>query len=177
MPSPELTVRAFSDGAALGNPGPGGYGVVLKYRGSVNELSAGYRHTTNNRMELLGAIVALETLKRRCRVTLVTDSRYVVDGISKGWAEAWKAKGWRRGKQKKALNPDLWGRLLVAVARHDVTFKWVRGHAGHQENERCDHLANEAARSTNLLIDEEYETTALQAGILSGVVRGRRFKS
>ena len=157
MSKPESVVLAFSDGSALGNPGPGGYGIVLKYRGAVNELSAGYRHTTNNRMELLGAIVALETLKRRCRVILTSDSRYVVDGISKGWAEKWRANGWRRGKQGKALNPDLWSRLLDAVSRHEVTFEWVPGHAGHPENERCDQLANEAAQGANLATDEQYE--------------------
>ena len=150
-------VLAFSDGGALGNPGPGGYGVVLKYGGATKELAAGFRHTTNNRMELLGAIVALESLKRRCRVILTTDSRYVIDGISEGWAEKWRANGWRRGKRGKALNPDLWIRLLDAVSRHDVTFKWVRGHTGHPENERCDKLANEAAQGTNLAADAEYE--------------------
>lgn len=122
-------------------------------------MSKGYRHTTNNRMELLGAIVALETLKRRCRVVLTTDSRYVVDGISKGWAEKWRASGWRRGKRGQALNPDLWERLLNVVSRHDVTFEWVRGHAGHPENERCDQLANEAAQASNLAMDEPYEQT------------------
>ena len=159
MQTPDPTVLAFTDGSALGNPGPGGYGVVLKYREATNELSGGYRYTTNNRMELLGAIVALETLKRRCRVILATDSRYVVDGISEGWAERWRSNGWRRGKRGKALNPDLWARLLDTVSRHDVTFEWVRGHAGHPENERCDRLANEAARSNDLMADEEYERT------------------
>ena len=151
------TVYAFSDGAALGNPGPGGYGVVLRYRGNVKELSAGYRFTTNNRMELLGAITALEALKRPCQVVLTTDSRYVVDGISKGWAERWRANGWRRGKRGMALNPDLWERLLEMVALHDVTFQWVKGHSGHEDNERCDDLANQAARESNLPADEEYE--------------------
>ena len=158
MSKHDAPVLAFSDGAALGNPGPGGYGVVLKYRDAVTELSEGYRYTTNNRMELLGAIVALETLKRRCQVILATDSRYVVDGISEGWAEKWRANGWRRGKRGKALNPDLWARLLYAVSRHEVEFIWVRGHAGHPENERCDQLANEAAHSPNLTMDESYET-------------------
>ena len=160
MSKHDSTVLAFSDGAALGNPGPGGYGIVLKYQGAVNELSAGYRYTTNNRMELLGAIIALETLKRRCRVILVTDSRYVVDGIAEGWAERWRANGWRRGKRGKALNPDLWERLLNAISRHDVTFEWVRGHAGHPENERCDQLANEAAHGDDLAVDDQYEKTS-----------------
>ena len=157
MPRPDLSVLAFSDGAALGNPGPGGYGVILKFGEASKELSGGYRHTTNNRMELLGAIIALEALKRRCRVILTTDSRYVVDGMSEGWAEKWRANGWRRGKRGKALNPDLWARLLDVTSRHDVTFKWVRGHAGHPDNERCDQLANEAAQGPNLVADEEYE--------------------
>ena len=159
MPKSDSTVLAFSDGAALGNPGPGGYGVILKYGEASKELSGGYRYTTNNRMELLGAIVALETLKRQCRVILTTDSRYVVDSISEGWAEKWRANGWRRTRRGKALNSDLWARLLDVASRHDVTFKWVRGHAGHPENERCDQLANEAAQGTNLLADEEYEKT------------------
>ena len=157
MSTSDSTVLAFSDGAALGNPGPGGYGVVLKYKGASKELSGGYRYTMNNRMELLGAIVALESLKRPCRVILTTDSRYVVDGISKGWAEKWRANCWRRGKRGKALNSDLWTRLLDAASRHDVTFKWVRGHAGHADNEQCDQLANETAQGTNLVADEEYE--------------------
>ena len=157
MNDPDSTVLAFTDGAALGNPGPGGYGVVLKYRGVPKELSEGYRYTTNNRMELLGAIVALETLERRSRVILATDSRYIVDGINKGWAEKWRANGWRRGERAKAKNPDLWGRLLDAISRHDVEIKWVRGHSGHPENGRCDHLANKAASGDDLLVDEEYE--------------------
>ncbi len=153
-------IRLYTDGACLGNPGPGGYGIVLLYRSSRREMSAGFRLTTNNRMELLGAITGLETLKRRSRVTLTTDSRYVIDGISKGWAKSWKANGWVRGKgSKKApvLNPDLWDRLLQAVGRHDVTFRWVKGHAGDPENERCDRLAREAAASTNLQVDKTYE--------------------
>ena len=153
----QTTVFAFSDGAALGNPGPGGYGVVLKYKDAVRELCAGFRYTTNNRMELLGAIVALEALKRPCRVILVTDSRYVVDGISKGWAKKWRANGWKRGKRGNALNPDLWARLIDVVEVHEVTFEWVRGHSGHAENERCDQLATEAANGTDLSPDVVYE--------------------
>ena len=157
MHDPDSAVLAFTDGAALGNPGPGGYGVLLKYRGVPKELFQGYRYTTNNRMELLGAIVALETIERRSRVMLATDSRYVVDAITKGWAEKWRSNGWRRGKRGMAKNPDLWARLLDAISRHDVTFKWVPGHSGHPENERCDYLANEAALGDELLVDEEYE--------------------
>ena len=157
MSKSSSTVYAFSDGSALGNPGPGGYGVVLKYREATKELSKGFRHTTNNRMELLGAVVALEALTRRCHVILASDSRYVTDGIMEGWAEKWKANGWRRGKRGKALNEDLWARLLDVVERHDVSFEWVRGHSGHPENERCDELANQAARGARLAVDEVYE--------------------
>lgn len=165
MPSSDSnTVRAFSDGSAIGNPGPGGYGVVLKWNDHQRELSAGYRLTTNNRMELLGAITALESLKRRCTVILTTDSEYVINGITKGWAKRWKAAGWRRNRGKDpVLNPELWDRLLKAVDRHDVTFEWVRGHAGHPENERCDQLANDAARGSNLGQDVEYEKTSAGA--------------
>ncbi len=157
--SPQTTVRAYSDGSAIGNPGPGGYGTLLIWNGQEKEFSAGYRNTTNNRMELLGAIVALESLKRPCRVVLSTDSQYVVNGIEKGWARKWRSNGWRRNKKEAALNPDLWGRLLDAVDRHDVKFEWVRGHAGHPENERCDDLANTAARTNAVLVDEEFEKT------------------
>ncbi len=151
------TVYAFTDGGAMGNPGPGGYGVILRYQGHERELSAGFRHTTNNRMELMGAITALESLKRGCKVILGTDSRYVVDGICKGWARRWKKNGWMRNKKDKAINPDLWDRLLAAIERHEVTFHWVRGHAGHVENERCDELVQEATRGADLDADVEYE--------------------
>ncbi|MCZ6538756.1 MAG: ribonuclease HI [Chloroflexi bacterium] len=149
------TVYAFSDGSAIGNPGPGGYGVVLKYGGSLKELSQGFVHTTNNRMELLGAIMALDRLKTRQRVVLTTDSQYVINGIEKGWARKWRANGWRR-KTGRALNPDLWERLLQAVDRHDVSFNWIRGHTGHPENERCDELANRAARGSDLVVDNPF---------------------
>jgi ribonuclease HI len=147
------TVYAYSDGSAIGNPGPGGYGVVLKFGDNLKELSQGYVHTTNNRMELLGAITALESLKNRQRVVVTTDSQYVINGIEKGWAKKWRANGWRR-KTGPAINPDLWERLLQAVDRHDVRFKWVRGHMGHPENERCDELANGAARGSDLIVDK-----------------------
>jgi ribonuclease HI len=146
-------VTIYSDGACSGNPGPGGYGVILSCKGVTKELSAGYRRTTNNRMELLGAIVGLEALKEPCDVTMVTDSRYVVDGIEKGWARRWKANGWKRNSKDPAINPDLWDRLLSAIDRHSVTFSWVRGHNGHPENERCDAMAVAAINSSNLLHD------------------------
>ena len=154
-----MTVYAYSDGSAIGNPGPGGYGVVLTYQNARKELTEGFRRTTNNRMELLGAIVALEALRRPSKVILFTDSKYVVDGFSEGWAAKWRSNGWRRGNRGRALNPDLWARLLDVVAKHDATFKWIRGHSGHPENERCDQMANSAAKGQNLSIDREYEST------------------
>ena len=141
-PAPLRNIIAYSDGGAIGNPGPGGYGVVLRYGEKVKELSAGFRLTTNTRMELLGAIVALEALKEPCIVRLHTDSQYVVNGIEKGWAKKWRANGWMRNPKERALNADLWERLLTAAARHKATFVWVKGHAGHPGNERADGLAN-----------------------------------
>ena len=135
------TVYIFSDGACSGNPGPGGYGVILRYGDKEREISGGEAHTTNNRMELMGAITGLEALKYPCRVILQTDSKYVVDGITKGWAESWRKRGWVKSDKKPALNPDLWGRLLDLLTIHDVEFTWIKGHAGHEENERCDRLA------------------------------------
>lgn len=140
------------------NPGPGGYGVVLRYNGHHRELSGGFRLTTNNRMELLAAIVALEALNRPCEVTLYSDSKYLVDAMTRGWATRWRANDWKRNKQgDKALNPDLWQRLLDAVERHRVEFVWVRGHSGVADNERCDELARQAAGRPDLPADEIYE--------------------
>jgi len=146
-------VFAFTDGACSGNPGPGGYGAILRYGLSERTLSGGFADTTNNRMELLAAIVALESLKEPCEVTVITDSQYVVNGIEKGWALKWKAMGWMRNKKERAQNPDLWERLLRAMAGHKVKFQWIRGHSGHDENERCDRMAVEASRSHDLPID------------------------
>ena len=151
-----MDVTIYTDGGSHGNPGPGGYGVVLMCGRHRKELKAAYRHTTNNRMELLAAITALEALKESCRVTLHTDSQYVVNGIAKGWAKRWRARGWRKGDKKPALNPDLWGRLLDLCDRHEVCFVWVRGHAGHRENERCDSLVQQAIKQGPLLEDESY---------------------
>lgn len=151
-------IIAYTDGACLGNPGPGGYGAILQFDGHERELSAGYRMTTNNRMELLGAIAALETLKRPCRVMLHSDSQYVVRGMTEGWARRWKANGWRRNKGKDpALNADLWDRLLTQCDRHEVTFQWVKGHAGNLLNERADALSVRAAESHAVLIDHGFE--------------------
>lgn len=137
------TVEIFTDGACSGNPGPGGYGVVLRYGAVEKELSGGDSNTTNNRMELMGVIKGLSALKRPCKVTLTTDSKYVCDSINKGWVFGWKKKGWIKSDKKPALNVDLWERLLPLLELHDVTFNWVKGHAGHPENERCDRLAVE----------------------------------
>ena len=146
----------YTDGACIGNPGPGGYGAVLMGGGQRREVSGGFRLTTNNRMEILAAIVALECLKKPCRVTLYSDSRYVVDAMSKGWVKRWQANGWRRNAREAAVNPDLWERMLRACRQHQVEFRWVRGHAGVPENERCDHLATSAAREKDLPPDPGY---------------------
>ena len=134
-------VEIFTDGACSGNPGPGGWGAILRCDGREKELSGGESHTTNNRMELSGVINALSALKYPCKVRLTTDSKYVVDGITKGWAQGWKKRGWKKSDGKPALNPDLWGQLLDLMAVHDVEFCWIKGHVGHEENERCDRLA------------------------------------
>ncbi len=149
-------VTIYTDGACLGNPGPGGYGVVLLYGGERKELSGGFRRTTNNRMELMAAIVALETLREKCRVTLYSDSEYLVKAISQGWAQRWRANNWKRNKREKALNADLWEKLLQLCEYHDVRFQWVKGHARSPENIRCDELALEAARQPDLPVDEVY---------------------
>ena len=142
-------VYIFTDGACSGNPGPGGWGAILRYKGMEKELSGYEEHTTNNRMELTGAIEALRLLKRPCEVILQTDSRYVVDGIEKGWAEGWRRNNWKKADKKPALNPDLWEQLLDLCKTHDVKFSWIKGHAGHEENERCDELARlEIVKST-----------------------------
>lgn len=134
-------VEIFTDGACSGNPGKGGYGAILRYRDFVKEMSGGEEHTTNNRMELMGAIVALEALNEPCEVLLTSDSKYLVDAIEKGWVYAWKKKGWKRSNNEPALNVDLWERLLPLLQQHKVTFHWIKGHNGHPENERCDKLA------------------------------------
>ena len=138
-------VDVFTDGACQGNPGPGGWGAILRYNGVEKELSGGDPETTNNRMELMAVISALEALKEPCEVTLCSDSQYVCNAISKGWARSWKKNGWRRSNKEPALNPDLWELLLQQLDRHHVTVNWVKGHAGHPENERCDRLAVAAA--------------------------------
>ncbi len=136
-----MNVTIYTDGACSGNPGPGGYGAILMYGSHKKELSGGDANTTNNRMELMGVITALEALNRPCQVDLYTDSQYVVNAIEKGWARKWQANGWMRNKKDKALNPDLWQRLLDLLETHQVTFHWVKGHAENPYNNRCDELA------------------------------------
>ncbi len=134
-------IEIFTDGACSGNPGPGGWGAVLRYETFEKELSGGEDNTTNNRMELTACIKALQALKEPCIVLLTTDSKYVSDGINLGWAKGWRQNGWRKADKKPALNSDLWELLLNLCETHDVTFNWIKGHAGHPENERCDQLA------------------------------------
>lgn len=134
-------VEIFTDGACSGNPGPGGYGVVMRYKGIEKELSGGDSQTTNNRMELSAVIAGLSALKEPCEVIITSDSKYVIDAVQKGWAEKWRANNWIKSDKKKALNCDLWEELLSLLGKHKVKFIWVKGHAGHPENERCDELA------------------------------------
>lgn len=134
-------VELFTDGACSGNPGAGGWGAILRFGSAEKELCGGEKETTNNRMELTAVIMGLSALKEPCEVTLVTDSKYVADGITKGWAESWQKNGWRKADKKPALNTDLWEKLLELIKIHKVEINWVKGHAGHPENERCDRLA------------------------------------
>ncbi|NEQ73269.1 MAG: ribonuclease HI [Okeania sp. SIO2D1] len=151
---PEVTI--YTDGACSGNPGPGGYGIVIITDKQRQELSGGYKLTTNNRMELIAAILGLQTLESACDVTLYTDSKYIVDAITKGWAKRWRANNWKRNKKDKAMNPDLWEKLLDLCNQHQVEFFWVRGHSGNIENERCDKLAVQASQQPNLPQDSGY---------------------
>ncbi|MCI8886105.1 MAG: ribonuclease HI [Dorea sp.] len=156
-----MKVRIYTDGAARGNPdGPGGYGTVLEYVDSkgethTKELSQGYKKTTNNRMELMAVIAGLEALNRPCEVELYSDSQYVVNAFNQHWIDGWLKKGWKRGKNEQVKNVDLWKRLLAAKEPHRVTFIWVKGHAGHPQNERCDALATGAADGNDLIEDKE----------------------
>ena len=140
-------VDVYTDGARRGNPGKGGWGAVLVYKGVEKELSGGEPMTTNNRMELSAVIAALSALREPCEITLTSDSKYVVDAVTKGWARSWKAKGWKKADKSPALNSDLWDKLLSLLDYHQVTFVWVKGHAGHPYNERCDALATAFADS------------------------------
>jgi ribonuclease HI len=150
-------IRIYTDGACSGNPGPGGYGVVLVSGSHRKELAKGFRKTTNNRMELLAVIEGLKTLKTCRRAEIWSDSKYVVEAIEKGWARKWRDNGWRKADKKPALNPDLWQELLALLDIHQVKFLWLRGHDGHPENERADQLAVTALRGPELHIDRVYE--------------------
>lgn len=150
-------VLIYTDGGSLGNPGPGGYGAVVIYKDKRKEITGGFRLTTNNRMEITAAIEGLSTLKESCKVTLYTDSQYLVNSIMKGWAKKWRANGWKRNKKDKAVNVDLWEKLLALLDKHDVEFKWLKGHAGHIENELCDKLSKQSAASRNLPVDSGYK--------------------
>ena len=150
-------ITLYTDGGSINNPGPGGYGVVQLYGDSRKELTGGFRLTTNNRMELTACIVALQALERRdVPVVLYSDSSYVVNGINKGWAKNWKKNGWIKSDKKPAINPDLWEKLLDLISGLDITFVWVKGHAGNPLNERCDELAVASARKKGLPVDEGY---------------------
>lgn len=138
-------VTLYTDGACSGNPGAGGWGAILEYKGQQKELSGGERETTNNRMEMTAVIMGLRALKEPCKVTLISDSKYVLDALSLGWAKRWRTNGWMRNKKDPALNPDLWEELLNLTARHEMKYVWIKGHAGHPQNERCDELAVRAA--------------------------------
>ena len=154
-------VIIYTDGSCINNPGSGGYGVVLIHGKQRKELSGGFRLTTNNRMEIIAAIVGLRTLQTKCAVTLYTDSQYLVNAMMKGWAKKWQNNGWKRNKQEKAKNVDLWQELLRLCEQHEVKFVWLRGHSGNQENEYCDRLAFQAAQKDNLPPDIGYENNCL----------------
>jgi len=164
LSSPEIKplkqVTLYTDGGCDPNPGPGGYGVVLLFGVHRKELSGGFRLTTNNRMEITAAIQGLDALKEPCQVKLYSDSEYLVNAISKGWVKRWKKRGWMRNSKDEALNPDLWERLLGLCDKHQVTFVWLKGHAGTSENERCDQLCREARKQKSLPIDEGYKPKA-----------------
>jgi ribonuclease HI len=156
-PPKESRIVLYTDGGCFNNPGPGGYGAVVIDGKQRKELSGGFRRTTNNRMELMACIVGLGSLRATSAVTLYSDSKYVVDGITKGWAERWRSNNWMRTKTDPAVNPDLWGQLLDLCEKHTVTFVWVKGHAGNPENERCDQLCTAEASKGNQPIDSGYE--------------------
>ena len=139
-------IEIFTDGACSGNPGPGGWGAVMRYKQYEKELSGGEAENTNNRMEMTALIRALQSLKEPCEITLCSDSKYVIDGLEKGWAKGWRARGWRKSDKSPALNSDLWAQLLELTEQHVIHYKWIKGHAGHPENERCDRLAVEQSK-------------------------------
>lgn len=139
-------IQIFTDGACSGTPGPGGWGAILRYKAHEKELSGGEAETTNNRMELMALVAALEQLKEPCEIDLCSDSQYVINGLQKGWAKGWRARGWKKADKSPALNSDLWARLLDLSEAHTIHYNWIKGHAGHPENERCDRLAVEQSK-------------------------------
>ena len=156
--TPENCVLIYTDGGAIGNPGPGGYGVVLTFKGQRKELSQGFEKTTNNRMELMACIAGLTALKNPVEVIVYSDSKYVVDGMNKGWARQWLINGWKKKDGKPVENADLWKKLIGAAKHHQVKFIWVKGHAGKKENERCDELVQKASRGNNLIQDTGFKS-------------------
>jgi len=165
-------VQIYTDGGCEPNPGPGGYGVVLLHSKKRAEASGGFRLTTNNRMEIYAAIKGLELLKQPCKVTLYSDSQYLVDAIMKGWAAKWKKNGWWLNNKERAKNIDLWEKLLALCETHQVEFRWLKGHAGTLENERCDHLAMTALRQPDLPADDGYENKPETEGVRPAVQDG-----
>ncbi|MBO9339143.1 MAG: ribonuclease HI [Chloroflexus sp.] len=163
---PADIVVIYTDGSAIGNPGPGGYGVVLRYNHHYKELSGGFRLTTNNRMELMACIVGLRSLKRSMQVKLYSDSKYVVDAIRNGWAKRWQINNWMRSKTEPAKNADLWAELLMLCERHQVEFVWVSGHSGVPDNERCHELATAAAQQPDLPPDIAFEAQLQESGLV-----------
>lgn len=155
---PDIVI--YTDGACHGNPGPGGYAAILIYGESQKEISGGFKNTTNNRMELMAVIKGLEALKKPSKVTLYSDSQYLVQSMTQGWVQKWQANGWKRNKKDLALNVDLWSQILDLCARHEVSFQWTKGHAGTPENERCDLLANQAADRLDLPEDKIYSDSS-----------------
>ena len=158
MEENKLTVEMYTDGACSGNPGAGGYGTILRYKDTTGqyhekELTAGYKMTTNNRMELLAVIVGLEALKKPCKVKITSDSKYFIDAFEQKWIESWQSNNWKNASKKPVKNMDLWKRLLKAMEIHDIELIWVKGHKGHEFNERCDKLAVNSSKSDNLLDD------------------------
>ncbi len=166
MDADKKHVIIYTDGGCLPNPGVGGYGVVLIYGAHRKEASAGYQRTTNNRMEVMAAVKGLELLKHPCRVTIFSDSQYLVRAMMEGWARRWQKRNWTRSNKEKAANPDLWKKLIDLCTIHEVEFRWLKGHDGHAENERCDQLSMLALQQVDLLVDEGY-TPSLAEGVLS----------
>ena len=156
-------VEIYTDGACSGNPGSGGYGIVLKYKDNIKEISGGYRQTTNNRMELIAVIIGLEALNKPCEVKIYSDSRYIIDAVNKGWIKKWKKNGWQRTRDQPAKNVDLWIRILNLAEKHKITWVWVKGHDENLYNNRCDKLAREAIKSQPLQEDQGYIPEIRQA--------------